>query len=392
MAHVFSTIKLVILSIPKDHMPKVSIEFDEPVCYAGSNLNGAVRIVLKQPHEMSGLNINLHGTQEVKITEMKTYTKAQTAKVTTYYPSTDRVVTRMHFYTTKHEKGIPHEHTATLLDINTEIPSPPQVLPAGEHLFRFSIAIPYGTPASHGRKVIAVRDSGYNHYVVNATLRLNGVIFSARNHFLIHDPIRTSLPINVKQIHHLEGACCCFTKGFFDIRVRTAKNTFCIGESIPIDVSIDCSASPSEMKKGLIELVQVIRYTSGTFSKDKQVVLSTVSIPRIKERSKRDSSFTIKVPENVEFGTNSTGIQVSHILRFTIKDNATAGCIFGPVVQIVHPATTMPPQYETAAPPSPVSVAAIGSPKFFPSPSPALPASPPTTPPPSPAFSDKSAR
>lgn len=372
-------------------MPTVSIVLDEPVCYAGSSLNGAVRIVLRQPHEMYGLNLNLHGTQEVKITEVQTYTTTHTAPVSTYNPHTGRVETRIQYYTTTHERFIPHKHTATLLDVNTQVPSAPQILPPGDHMIRFSIAIPYGTPASHGRKVISLRDSGYNEYVLSASLRLNGVIFSARTHCLIHDPIRTSLPIVINQIHNLEGACCCFTKGYFDIRVRMAKNTFCIGESVPIDLSIDCSSSPNEMKKSTIELVQVIRYASGTFSKSKHVVLNTVSIPRIKERSKMDSSFIIQVPQNVEFGTNSHGIQVSHMLRFTIKDNWTAGCIFGPTVQLIYPASSMPPQYETVAPSSPVSVAAVGSPKFFPPPSPAPPATT-ATPPPSPLISEKSLR
>ena len=333
-------------------MPKVQLLFDETFAYAGSTLNGSIKVSLKQPHELKDVYLTLFGSQEVRLLETRQVQKTRTVPVKRYDAKTQKTTTTFHTINTTEAFNVPHEHTCTLLNEQVLLKSGKEILPGGEHFLPFSVALREDLPASHNKYQINLRRSGYNYYTATASLFLNNTRFTAKCEFVLHEALKPMKPLSLEGFYDLGIVCLCWTSSRITIKAASIKNTFTANEAISLDLSADCRQLKTDLGGMSIALYERVEYTSGTFSTATSKCLCKANVPKLKKGSNFRSTFLLQVPELFNPATHSAGISVHHFISISLDE--TSDPIVAPL-QLYLQNTTITDRSNTD---SPISVTA----------------------------------
>ncbi len=317
-------------------MPTVQLLFDDNLAYAGATLEGAIKIGLKQPHELTEVYLTLEGKQEVRLLETKTEYVNHNVPVVYYDGSTGLKRTQIHQYTTSHTYTVPHEHSSTLMNDRITLRNSPELLQPGENYIRFSIQLPENLPATHNEPQINLRQSGYNAYTALAMLRLNHTVYSCKSSFMVHQAVGAPEPIQKYREFEIGMVCCFWDGGSLNVQAGAAKDTFCPNEAISIDLLVKRQGKGVDFTGGTISLHESVEYCSGSYSHPDTQVISKVSIPSIKKGLDFQSSFLLQVPADFEPETTSAGIKVTHFLQIELSSNWTSNKIMYAPVQLYY--------------------------------------------------------
>ncbi|CAB05787.1 Arrestin C-terminal-like domain-containing protein [Caenorhabditis elegans] len=242
-------------------------------------------------------------------------------------------------------------------------------LAAGEYAWSFSYNLPLNVPPSFEGKY------GYLRYSVTAEVDRPWRLDKAKKRCITVSPLidLNVIPHALTQINDQASenlGCCCFKKGYLELRVNIPKTGFVPGETVPMNIHIlnHSSVPVTEVKAKIIQQCKFIAYRNGTTfhygggyetgmsgqlqetKHDTKTVVKHGQEMTVAPRNEHKFAMELRLPSvTPTINQFSPVITVEYIVQFHVETSSTFGsdvdCEMGILIGTVPIRQFLPPAY-----------------------------------------------
>ncbi|KAK7570791.1 hypothetical protein V9T40_010158 [Parthenolecanium corni] len=282
---------------------ELSLNFSQPLYYAGEMVRGTVTIKLDAPKVVKGVELRIKGKAEFSWSESQSYT--------------DFRGERLH-------KSVIHRGKDTYLKTNIKLVEGKTTLTAGEHTYPFAVMLPVSAPSAFTGTYGGITYYGIAR--INVPFVCDDIV---KKFFLVNDPLNVNdfphLKSTIKKERSKTFCCCCCANGPLSLSVALPKSGYSKTETIPITVEVD-NISRVAVDKVTAYLCQRIvwRADSGHI-KDEKAKLKKVTFGEVPQHCSRTWSKSLSLLD-VEFPRNiskCSKITITRTLTVTAEPRGT---------------------------------------------------------------------
>ncbi|CCD64824.1 Arrestin C-terminal-like domain-containing protein [Caenorhabditis elegans] len=242
-------------------------------------------------------------------------------------------------------------------------------LAAGEYAWPFSYTLPINVPPSFEGKY------GYLRYSVTAEIDRPWRVDKDKKRCITVSPLidLNVIPHALTQINDQASenlGCCCFTKGYLELRVNIPKTGFVPGETVPMNIHIlnHSSVPVTKVKAKIIQQCKFIAYRNGTTvtydggyetstsgmlqetQHDTRTVVKQGLEMKVAPRNEHKFAMELRLPSvTPTINQFSPVITVEYIVQFHVETSTTCGgnvdCEMSILIGTVPISKYLPPAY-----------------------------------------------